>query len=301
MTAVSGAFAALLAPGLKKVFFETYAMWPEEYTKINNVDTSERAFEQDTAVAGLGQVPQKNENDPIVYDDPIQGAIVTYTHVIFGLGFRVTKKMVQDDLYNVMNRMSRALSRGSRQTIELQGVSVYNDSILATPLILGQDGLGLIHTAHVLIGGGTYANRPAVDAQLSLTSIQAAILSFEKLVDERGLNIMKRPTTLLIPSDLKFRARELLKTEKKPDTTDNNVSPIADDGLGFMVNHFLSSASAWWMVSSPEEMDVKFYWRQKPNFEDSDDFDTKAAKFSVDFRLSTGFTDWRGVYGTSGA
>jgi len=172
MTAVSGAFAALLAPGLKKVYFQGYNSWPEEYTKITNVDNSERAFEQDLTVAGLGQVPQLDENTPISYDDPIQGNLVTYTHTMFGLGFRVTKKMVQDDLYNVMKRMSKALARGSRQTIEIQGVAVYNDSVLTTPLILGQDGLGLGSTVHPLLGGGTYANMPSVASQPSLTTIR---------------------------------------------------------------------------------------------------------------------------------
>lgn len=301
MTMVTGAFASLLAPGLKKVFFETYKAWPEEYTKICNVENSERAFEQDLVVAGLGQVPAIGENIPITYDDAIQGGIVTYTHTMFGLGFRITKKMMQDDLYNVMKRMSKALSRGSRQTIEIQGASVYNDSVLGSPTILGADGLGLISTAHTLLGGGTYANRPSVDAQPSLTSLQAAILSFEKMVDERGLNIMKRPRLVIAGPDLKFRLRELLLTEKKPDSMDNNVSPIGDDNLSYMTNHFIASSTAWWVISSVDEIDVKFYWRQKPNFEDSDDFDTKAAKFSVDFRLSSGFTDWRGVYGTAGA
>src|SRR6266850_1136676 len=238
MTAVSGAFAALLAPGLKKVFFETYQQWPEEYQKYNNVDTSERAYEEDLVVSSLGAVPQKQENDPIVYDDPIQGATVRYTHIIFGLGFRVTKKMVQDDLYNVMNRMSKALSRSSRQSIEVHGASVLNDSVLGSPLILGQDGLGLISTAHTLLGGGTIANRPNPDAQLSLTSLQAANLHFEKLVDERGLNMMKRPTMLIVHPDNKFRARELLQSEYKPGSADNEINALKEEDMKYMVGHF---------------------------------------------------------------
>lgn len=301
MTAVSGAFASLLAPGLKKVFFETYQQWAEEYTKINNMDTSERAFEEDLVVSSLGAVPEKGEQDVIVYDDPIQGAVVRYTHLIFALGFRVTKKMVQDDLYNVMNRMSRALARSSRQTTEVNGYAVYNDSILATPLILGQDGLGLIHTAHTLLGGGTHSNRPAVDAQLSLTTLQAANLHYDKLVDERGLNIMIKPKLLLIHPDNKFVARELLMSEFKPGTTDNEINALRSEDMKFMVGHFLNSATAWWLLADGADHSVKFYWRQRPNFEESDDFDTKAAKFSVDFRSSAGFTDWRGVYGTDGA
>lgn len=300
MTAVSGAFAALLAPGLKKVFFETYQQWPEEYQKYNNVDTSERAYEEDLVVSSLGAVPQKQENDPIVYDDPIQGATVRYTHIIFGLGFRVTKKMVQDDLYNVMNRMSKALSRSSRQSIEVHGASVLNDSVLGSPTILGQDGLGLISTAHTLLGGGTIANRPNPDAQLSLTSLQAANLHFEKLVDERGLNMMKKPTLLIVHPDKKFTARELLQSEYKPGSSDNEINALKEEDMKYMVGHFIASSTAWWLVAANDH-DVKFYWRQKPNFEESDDFDTKAAKFSVDFRCSAGFTDWRGWYGTAGA
>jgi len=106
----TGAFSSLLAPGLRKVYTEELLDRSTEYDKIANIITSKRNYEDDLQVALLGTTPAKIQGGPTTFDNPIQGSSVRYTHVSYGLGFRVTQEMYADDLYGVMQKASKDLA-----------------------------------------------------------------------------------------------------------------------------------------------------------------------------------------------
>ena len=47
-------FGKLLEPGLRKIFFETYDELPEQFSKIYNVQTSNKAREHDWGMGAFG-------------------------------------------------------------------------------------------------------------------------------------------------------------------------------------------------------------------------------------------------------
>lgn len=300
MPTTRAAFSRLLAPGLRKVFFENWKQWPEEYSSIANVETSNRAYEEELTTAGLGRFQVKEEGKSLVYDDPMQGNVKRYTHVTFSLGFRVTREMYDDDLYGVMKKMSSELAKSARQTVELEFGSLIDDVFDGNNHV-GADGQPLCATAHPLIVGGTYANRAAVLSDLGIGSLRAASERMERTVNERGLPEARgRGKTLIVSPTYQWVAKEIIGTEKQPYTADNTLNAFNDMGLNYTVNHFMSDEDIWLLTADKSSHDIKFFWRTKPEFENDDDFDTKDAKFSGFMRFSYGFTDWRGVDGGSG-
>lgn len=303
MVARTTGFSDLLAPGMRKIFFERYGQWPDEYTQAFNVLTSKRNYEDDSEVAGLGRMPEKPQGRPIVYDDPFQGESTRYTHVTYGLGFRVTEEMWEDDLYNIMKRMPAGLAKSAHQTIEVTAWNVFNRAFNSG--YTGPDGKTLCATDHPNIakkpGSGPYPNRPSTDVDLSITALQSAIETFEDTVDDRDLNIMLKPKLLVIAPENKWMAREILRSEKKPYTADNEINALLDEELTYMVCHYFSDTDAWFLVSPKENHYLNFFWRKKLAFANSDDFDTGDAKYKATMRFSCGFSGWRGIYGSSGA
>lgn len=273
MTTRTGNFSALLAPGLRKVFFDTYKALPTEYDKIFNVHTSNRNYEDDYEMTMLGGTfPRKAEGVSITYVDPKSGNTKRYTHTSFGMGFRVTREMYDDDLYGPMKRMSQGLAKAARNTVELEAISVLDDS-LSGSYYTGFDGYALAYTSHpILFTGGTYSNRPSTLGSLSLTTLQAAILSMERTPDQDGVVCLIRPKLLIVPPDLRFIAKEILKSEYKPYVANNEINPLADEGLSFFVSHYLSSTTMWILLG--DQHDLNFFWRTKTEFASDDDFDT---------------------------
>jgi hypothetical protein len=307
LAARTGAFSYLLAPGLRKVWFEGFQKRPTEYTAFMNILESSRAYEDDLRVAGLPLVVSKAEGTPVQYVDPIQGGTKRYTHLSFGLGFRVTFEMYQDDLYRIMNRMSLALSRSVHQSIEVLAHAPLVHAFDSSPATAyqGFDGLALASTAHTMLGAAAnQGNRPSTDIAFSLTAIRDSCIRFEKLYDEQGIPLLLKPALMIIPPDTKWAAREILGSGFKPYTANNEINALVEEDLSYMVDHFLSSTTTWYNLSKGGLQDgvghdLNFFWRQKPIFDSGDDFDTGDAKFKVFFRASTGFGYWYGVDASS--
>ena len=289
----TGAFSSLLAPGLRKVYTEELLDRSTEYDKIANIITSKRNYEDDLQVALLGTTPAKIQGGPTTFDNPIQGSSVRYTHVSYGLGFRVTQEMYADDLYGVMQKASKDLAGANGETVETIFWSLFNNVSDAT-VFAGFDGLALASTAHTLLGGGTYANRPSTDVQISITGLQAAVESFEKMVNERNRKILAKPWRVLIPVELKWAAREILGSQYKPYTSNNEINSLMDEELSFFVCHYATDANNWGLLG--RKHDLKFFWRAKPKMENSDDFSTGDALFKTFFRCVAGFGSWRETY-----
>ena len=52
-----------LLPGLNKLFGLEYNRYGEQHKEIYEVETSERAFEEEVKLSGFGAAPVKNEGD----------------------------------------------------------------------------------------------------------------------------------------------------------------------------------------------------------------------------------------------
>ena len=294
------AFSHLLAPGLRKVFFDEYKDFPEEYSQLAEVLTSQRAYEEELMTAGLGLHQPKPEANSIVYDDPIQGDRVRYTHGSWGLGFRVTREMYDDDLYGVMKKMSKELARSARLTVEMEFGAMLDD-VFDGNVYTGHDGAALCDT-HTLLTGATYTNQPTVPTDLTIGALRSASERLERTLSERGLpDTRGRGSQVVVSPTYQWVADEILNSSGKAYTADNTKNTFGGMGISIFVSHYQSDDDQWLLTAEKGRHDLKFFWRVRPKFENEDDFDTKDAKFSSYMRFSMGFTDWRGIDGSSSA
>jgi len=296
MTAIRSSFGDLLAPGFREIFFNNFNQYPLEYTRIFNILESTRQYEDDSGVSGFGVVPEKDEGSGITYDDPIQGFNVRYTHRTFGLGFRVTREMWEDDLYNIMRKMPAALGRSMRISQEQDAANVLNRAFNSS--YTGGDGKELCATDHPLTGGGTEQNELTTAADFSDTSLEQALIDIAATVDDRSLpiNLLARKV-IVHPSD-QFNAVRVLKSELLPGSAQNDINAVRGI-VEVMVNHYLTDTDAWFIQCDGHQLN--WFNRRMPDFEQDGDFDTEDAKFKGTARWSRGFSDWRGFFGSQGA
>jgi hypothetical protein len=299
MTMTRGAFSKLLAPGYRKVLFESYKERPIEGKTIVNTQTSKRAYEEEFPIAGFGTLLGKPEGAPVNYQDAVQGTAKRYSWSTYGLGFRVTQEMMEDDLYGVMgNRMAKALGRSARNNQEIVMHAPYNNAFNTahSGFVAGE---ALCSTTHALIRGGTAANRPTVDADFALLSLQAALEHFHGLVDESGLPMVMIPKTVVYSVGDHWMVNQVLKSQHLPGGQQNDINQVANEGISAHLSHYMTDADAWFVLADMH--DVNYFIRRPLAMSNTDDFETGDAKFKVTQRLGSGWSDWRGVYGSSGA
>src|SRR5262245_35377771 len=128
MTIQRGAFAALLAPDLRKVYVETGKERPLEYPFLFNVSDMDWNPVRDQQVSGLGTMPSKPEGAQFPLDQPIMGGNKSYEAAPFGLAVEVTWEMWRDDLYAVMRELAAELKRASNNRQEVDCWSILNNA-----------------------------------------------------------------------------------------------------------------------------------------------------------------------------
>lgn len=299
MTMTRGAFSNLIAPGYRKVLFESYKEKPTEATKWINMLTSKRAYEDDFPIAGFGTLVEKAEGGTVTYQDAMQGTSKRYLWTVYALGFRITQEMMEDDLYGIMgNKMSKALGRSARNNFEVVAHSVLNNAF-STSYSGFVSGESLCSTSHANIRSGTQANRPTTDADFSLPAFQAALEHFHNLQDESGLPIMYTPKTLLYSIGDHWIVNQVVKSPNLPGSNANDINQVSREGVTPMLSHYLTDSDAWFVLA--DNHDLNYFDRRAVTFSNTDDFDTGDAKFKLTRRCGVGFGDWRGVYGTQGA
>ena len=298
----SSSFAKLLWPGLNTIYGKSYDEHKVEYTDLFDSYNSTKQFEEDLGITSFGLAQRKGEGNAIAYDDENQAFLTRYSHVVYGLGFIITREMMEDDQYGVVGqRRSKALAFSMRQTKEIVGANVYNRAFNSS--YTGGDGVEMLSDAHVNHSGGTWANELAVAADLSEASLEQACVDIMKLKNDRGLNISVMPQTLIISPDQVFEAERILKSPLRSGTSDNDVNALERMGKfpgGIKVNHYLTDADAWFIRTNVPD-GLKCFKRRAMQFTIDNDFDTENAKFKSTERYSFGWTDPRAIFGSPGA
>jgi hypothetical protein len=292
--------AELLGPGLNFRTFQ-YRRFPEMYRRINRVENSRRAYEDSYAMAGFGPLAEKTELGTTMLDEPLKLGGVRFIHKTYALGYLISEEMLQDGLYPQMMNLAGELGVSSYWTTELYGHDVWNNAF-TTAKYVGRDGLALCSTTHPVVGtGGTQANRPAVDTDLSEAALEAGILAYDTLLNDRGMPALMPAQTLLINPANRMLARRLLQSSGMPGTNNNDVNPLVGEGLGIFSDPWLTDSDAWFLLAAPEFLGVRFYWREMPDTKTWDDPNADGTYHKIRQRHSNGFDDAAGVYGSPGA
>ena len=289
-----------LEPGLNALFGLEYKNYENEHTQIYDIETSDRAFEEEVMLSGFGNAPVKTEGAGVAYDNAQEVYASRYTHETIALAFSLTEEAVEDNLYDKLAaRYTRALARSMAQTKQIKAAAVLNGAFTTS---LGGDGKPLCALDHPTLTGADLQNELTTPADLSETSLEQALIDIAAFTDERGLKISIQGLKLIIPKELQFTADRIMKSTLRPATADNDINAIKNMGMipqGYVVNHFLTDPDAFFIkTDAPNGMKMFERVAIKTGFEG--DFDTGNVRYKARERYSFGFSDPRGIFGSPG-
>lgn len=297
----SNSFAKALWPGVNAWYGKEYDEYPVEWTNLFDKFTSTRAFEEDVGISSFGLAIVKPEGEGISYDSEKQAFITRYQHVVYGLGFIITREMMDDDQYDIVGqRKAQGLAFSMRQTKEIIGANVYNRAFNSS--YTGGDGVCMVNSAHPLYAGGTASNVIATAADLSEAALEQAYIDIAAFTNDRGLLIAARPKSLILHPSNTFEAKRILGSDGRVGTDNNDLNALKTMGVipEVVINHYLTDQDAWFIRTNIKN-GPKYFERRSDSFDMDNDWDTENAKFKATSRYSFGWTDWRGVYGSAGA
>ena len=290
-----------LEPGLNALFGLEYARYENEWANIFDVESSDRAFEEEVELSGFGTAPVKAEGAGVQFDDATEAHTSRYTHETIALAFAITEEAVEDNLYDkISTRYTKALARSMANTKQIKAANVLNRAFNSS--FLGGDDKELCATDHPTLSGDQ-KNELSTSADLNETSLEQMLIDIAGMKDERGMKIALRGMKMIIPVNLQFTAERLMKSAGRVGTADNDLNAIKSMGMvpqGYVVNNFLTDTDAFF-IKTDAPNGLKMFTRAPIRTAIEGDFDTGNVRYKARERYSFGFSDWRGIFGSPGA
>lgn len=238
-----------LLPGLRGINGQ-YPLIPTQWSTVFDRGESKMAIERTLEDRYLGAAAIKNEGAATMFDNAAgERYVYNQEHLEFGLGYAITRKAIDDNLYkDKFNPSNLGLMNSFAQTKEITGAGVLNTGFTYNTQV-GGDGVAMIASNHP-IDGGTYSNIATVPVDLNETSIESALIQIRQFPDQAGLKIFARGRKLIVPIQLQYVAERMLKSELRPNTANNDVNPILTSGAlpeGYQAMDYLTSPTYWFI------------------------------------------------------
>jgi len=300
-TITTGSFAKDLWPGVYTWYGLTYNEYPQEYKEIFDVMPSSKAFEEVLGATGFGLAQVKTEGAGVAFDSQVQGFITRFNHVVYALGFQITKEAYDDGLAVTKSiAKAKSLAFSMRQTKEIVHANVLNRGFNSD--YVGGDGVELFSSVHPNKSGGTWRNELETPADLSEAALEQAYIDIASFKDDRGKQIAVQPTKLIVPKELEFIAHRVLKSALQSNSANNDTNALKDLGIyaSIVKNHYLTDTDAWFVKTNCPDGLTSFE-REGDSFDQDNDFETRNARYAAFMRFVPGFSDPRGAFGSSGA
>jgi phage major head subunit gpT-like protein len=295
--AISEQWAELLEPGLRSIFSQQRDALAAQSVipALFNVQSSSAHQEHDLGMGGMGDWTEYK--GAIEYDDMEQGFKKTYTHVEYVKGFKVERRLVDDDQYNIINRRPRELALAAVRTREKHAASVFNNAFSGT--YLGGDSKALCAADHPYSPSVTTAINNTGTTALSYQAIVDTREAMRAFVDDRGQLVPVNPRLILVPPELEEEASSIVQTMNKVDITDYHDNFVRRKGIDYLVWDYLTDADNWFLID-PEMAKLYLLWFDRVPLEfemdPTSDFRLEA-RFRGYMRYSYGWSDFRWVYG----
>ena len=269
--------------------------WPEgdqQWTRYFNIISSNRLREEFQYYGGFGRFQLMGENDAVTYDKILQGPTKTVTHKMHGLGYQIGYLAAKHDLNGIIRRNAPELGYAMRQSIQSLAADFYNG---LGDTYTTADGQFVVDGSHTYVrGAGTFSNLSS--STIGQGALEAGWVAFRKQKD-----LMQNPQpipvrTLLVASDLRPLADEIITSTKRHDTATNANNFLADR---FVVEDWpwITNTTQWLLLGPKESLKVHWIWNIRPETSHGYDFDREAAKTKTLFASSVVGVDPRGVYG----
>jgi hypothetical protein len=298
----SDLFGSSMLPVLEEMFWAEAAMHPQRREQLFKMVSTERDIWQSSELHDMPLFQTVQEAQDYTFKRPLQGANKTMSVVKYGLGFSISEEAVDDGKFDFIADAVKKLARSAKETQEISAMNIFNNGFTSETTA---DGQYVFDTDHSLPSGLTFRNKPSADADLSPSSLESALVDFEtQQIGDSGIIYNIKPKVLLVPSTLRRYAMELIGSDLKADTADNNMNSLKQDGLIVISSPHLTDSDAWFLLGSPEETGLRIINR-KP-------LETKASGPDVGFindsiyyksryREVLGVTHPYGIFGVRGA
>lgn len=245
----SDLFGVDMLPALEELFRSELMLHPSRRSDLFKIVKTDRDIWQSSEIHDMPLFSEVAEGSDYSFSAPKQGANKTLKPVKYGLGFSISEEAVEDGKFDFIADAVRKMANSGQESQEIQAFNVINNGFSSETTA---DGVALFSTAHTLPSGLTFRNKASVDADLSVTALDSALTDFStQFIGDSGIIKNMRPKILLVHESQRRYALELIGSDLKADTADNNMNSFKSEGLRVVASPHITDLDSWFLFSDP--------------------------------------------------
>lgn len=297
----SANFTDLLDPRFEAIWNDEYNqhedMIPNLYDVVSSNGRNNMTFSSISTIEDFQQFA-----GTVQYQDQFQGYDSTATYLEFVNGFQLERKLWDDDQYQVWDDSPRALAAAAYRTRQKHAARMFNNAFSVDTLFyVNSEGVSLCSNSHTTTTDASTASGfdNLITGELTATSVASARIQMTQFRGTQAEVIQVKPDTLLYPPDLYEQAWEIINSQGKLDSAQNNANVHQGRYTGWEWN-FLTDSNNWFMMDSTYmKMMLKWIDRIALEYGFVEDFDTYTAKYRAYMRYAMVWRDWRFILGAN--
>jgi phage major head subunit gpT-like protein len=288
----------LLTPGLRNIWFLQMraVVDGDPLLPLFNVANSAKAVENTLGVGGMSDIPEYN--GVIEYENFDEDYLSTFTHTEYARGITIERRLIDDDLYNVINGYAMRMGLAFGRTRAKARANIFNNAFVTTATV-GPDTFALCSASHTYGKNNSTAQTNTGTSPLTADNIIATRTDMKAFKDDEGEVIPSNPDTIVCGRNLEGTAWVAVNTLNKPGSANNDRNFAEFLGFNVLVSDYMTDTNNWFLVdSSAARMHLWWFNRVLPEFAlDPTSNYNLAARYRGYMRYVTGFDDYRWVYG----
>lgn len=250
----SGLAANVVKTALDKVFFSEfdYEVSPNRATArdpmVFKQETTDRGAVITEQYQGTGYFNTRSEQAGVPEGTARVGNQKTSSVVNYDKQINISKNLFDDDQHTVVKRMMSDEGRLARLSQDKNAMQAY---ALGFTTQLANDGVALFSNSHITLNSTTVDNLET--GVFNGTNLETLFVSLKKQKTQDGTIGGHEPACLLVPTELHKDASEVLQSELRPGTANNDLNYYSKvyPGLALKESPFLSdtSTTAYFLLS----------------------------------------------------
>jgi len=302
MALTRSALTDLVTAGFDKYYFDAIRTgMPSD--AIFNESGSVKQSEKASGLITGGHLSTKAEGTPKAPLNAYLGYDTELTHSTLAGYLELTEELIEDDLSGTIRRLPSGLANIAANTKEQQRI---NFLLTGFTTANGGDGKTLWATDHPKKSGGTWANRPSTELDISPANYRAARAAFYKMPDHYGVaREQVASVALCAPEEFDYW-NEIIKSSFVADSANRNESNWQNSVQVVQSARWgISDTDQWALFTDKAGHGIIMYERLAPSvraLDNSDsDFATGNMRMQVRARWSVGDEmSGIGTWGTTG-
>lgn len=292
-------YGSSMVPVLEEMFKSRLAMHPSRREALFKVVSTDRDIYQSSELHDMPLFLEVNEGADYTYRRAKQGASKTLVIKKMGLGFSISEEMIDDGKFDLVADLVAKLADSAKESQEVDAMNIFNNGFSSETTA---DGVALFSASHTLPSGGSLRNVLSTAADLSVDSLETALQDFEtQFVGDTGIIKNIKPRILLVHSSQRRYANELIGSDLKADSADNNLNSFKGEGLVVVSSPHLSDTDAWFLCGDKADHGLRIVSRRGIVTKSEEVFDSDSIKYKASYRERIGALHPFGIFGTAGA